>query len=148
MVTTSTTRRLPEPRRCSIADALEAVGERWSLLAVREISWGVRRFSDIAANTGAPRDILTTRLRSLEAIGVIERRRYSERPARYEYRLTEAGWALMPVLHALRQWGDDWLNDRPPVVFEHSCGADFHPRTHCRACGEAVTAGSLTPRPA
>jgi DNA-binding HxlR family transcriptional regulator len=123
------------------------VGERWSLLAVREISLGARRFSEIAANTGAPRDILTNRLRTLETLGVIGRRQYSERPPRHEYRLTEAGWALMPVLHALREWGDVWLNERPPMTFEHSCGEVFHPETHCRACGEAPRPGSLTPRP-
>jgi DNA-binding HxlR family transcriptional regulator len=137
----------PGPRRCGIADALGAVGERWSLLAVREISLGVRRFSGIAANTGAPRDILATRLRTLQALGVVHRRQYSERPARFEYLLTDAGRALMPVLHALREWGDEWLNETPPMVFDHSCGEVFHPRTHCRACGEEVRAGSLSRRP-
>ncbi|MGF7237956.1 MAG: winged helix-turn-helix transcriptional regulator [Frankia sp.] len=145
MVTEATSRDpAPQPRRCGIADALRVVGERWSLLAVREISLGVHRFSQIAVNTGAPRDILTARLRTLEGLGVVERRQYSERPPRFEYRLTDAGRALMPVLHALRQWGDDWLNDEPPMRFDHSCGDVFYPQTHCRACGEPLRPGSLT----
>jgi DNA-binding HxlR family transcriptional regulator len=94
------------PRVCSIARALELVGDRWSLLVLREINFGVRRFNDIRRNTGAPRDTLTTRLRELEEHGVIERRRYSEHPPRDEYVLTEAGNAITPVLRSLRQWGD------------------------------------------
>lgn len=95
------------PRICSIADALNVVGEKWSLLVIRELFLGVRRFNDIAANTGAPRDILTARLRRLEELGVIERQEYSERPPRYEYRLTDAGKDLRPVIMALKQWGKD-----------------------------------------
>ena len=93
------------PRRCSIAGALDVVGEKWSLLVVRELFLGVRRFNDIAANTGAPRDILTARLRRLEDVGVVVRSEYSARPPRYEYRLTRAGRDLLPVIMALRQWG-------------------------------------------
>jgi len=95
------------PRQCSIADALNVVGEKWSLLVVRELFLGCRRFNDIAANTGAPRDILTVRLRRLEELGVIERQEYSERPPRYEYQLTDAGKDLRPVIMALKQWGKD-----------------------------------------
>src|SRR3954468_24626422 len=95
----------PTPRRCSIAGALDVVGEKWSLLVIRELFLGVRRFNDIAANTGAPRDILTSRLRRLEELGVVERREYSARPPRYEYRLTQAGKDLRPVMWALKQWG-------------------------------------------
>jgi DNA-binding HxlR family transcriptional regulator len=94
------------PRVCSIADALELVGERYSLLILREISFGVHRFNDIRHNTGAPRETLAIRLRKLEEVGVISRRRYSEHPPRDEYLLTEAGEALMPVLRQLREWGE------------------------------------------
>lgn len=96
------------PRACSIADALELVGERWSLLILRELMFGVRRFNDIRVNTGAPRDTLTTRLRQLEEAGVIARHRYSERPPRDEYLLTGAGEAIGPVLRSLRQWGEKY----------------------------------------
>jgi DNA-binding HxlR family transcriptional regulator len=96
------------PRPCKIADALTIVGDRWSLLVIREIAYGVHRFNDIRANTGAPREMLTARLRKLEADGVIARRRYSERPPRDEYVLTDAGAALAPVLRSLREWGERW----------------------------------------
>jgi DNA-binding HxlR family transcriptional regulator len=96
----------PLPRACPIADALELIGDRWSILVLREISFGVTRFGDIRTNTGAPRETLTARLRKLEDGRVIERRAYSERPPRDEYVLTPAGRELAPVLRALRTWGE------------------------------------------
>src|SRR6218665_368433 len=82
------------PRECPLASALEMVGEKWSLLVLREVFYGVRRFEGIAQNTGAPRDVLTARLRKLSECGVLRRVQYSERPARSEYHLTEAGPGL------------------------------------------------------
>src|ERR1700753_3731026 len=99
-------------RPCKIADALEMIGDRWSLLVIREIVFGSRRFNEIQEHTGAPRQILTARLRKLEAGGVIVRHLYGERPDRYEYVLTEAGEALAPVLRALREWGERYAPDR------------------------------------
>ncbi|WP_446041132.1 winged helix-turn-helix transcriptional regulator [Streptomyces sp. SID1121] len=93
-------------RGCPIAAALDVVGDRWSLLVLRDLSRGVNRFNDIQANTGAPRDRLTTRLRELEGAGVITRRRYSEHPPRDEYLLTAAGEAIAPVLRELEIWGE------------------------------------------
>jgi DNA-binding HxlR family transcriptional regulator len=93
-------------RVCSIADALDVVGERYSLLILRELGFGVTRFSDIRHNTGAPRETLSIRLRKLEDAGVITRRRYSEHPPRDEYLLTDAGEALTPILRQLREWGE------------------------------------------
>src|SRR6266581_9212329 len=81
---------------------MHLVGEKWALLAVREIGFGNKRFDAIARNTGAPRDRLAARLRALEAAGVVERRRYSDHPPRYEYELTESGRDLRIVLQALR----------------------------------------------
>jgi DNA-binding HxlR family transcriptional regulator len=98
------------PRVCSIADALDLVGERYSLLILRELGFGVNRFGDIRRNTGAPRETLATRLRKLEAVGVITRRRYSEHPPRDEYVLTESGAALLPVLRQLREWGAEYAS--------------------------------------
>lgn len=100
---------LGRPRICSIADALDVVGERWTLLVLRELGFGVRRFTDIQVNTGAPRESLTLRLRKLEDAGLIERRRYSERPPRDEYFLTPAGEELGPVLAGLREWGERFI---------------------------------------
>jgi DNA-binding HxlR family transcriptional regulator len=92
-------------RPCPIAAALEVVGERWALLVVREIALGATRFSDIVAGTGAPRDRIAARLKALESAGVIARTPYRDGPVRYEYRLTESGDALLPVLDALLEWG-------------------------------------------
>ena len=96
------------PRVCGVADALELIGDRWSLLVIRELNFGVLRFNDIRKNTGAPRETLTARLRKLEEGGVITRRRYSEHPPRDEYLLTDAGKQLAPILGALREWGEQY----------------------------------------
>jgi DNA-binding HxlR family transcriptional regulator len=126
---------------------MNLVGEKWSLLAVREIAFGNRRFDAIARNTGAPRDRLTARLRALEAGGVIARRQYSEHPPRYEYVLTQAGKELRSVLTALRAWGDKWAIDAPPPsVFDHTCGHELDPAVVCRHCGTEVDPGDLTLR--
>jgi DNA-binding HxlR family transcriptional regulator len=127
-----------------VAATLAVIGEKWALLAVREVSFGNRRFDAIARNTGAPRDILTTRLRALEAAGVLERRPYQERPPRFEYHLTEQGRDLMPVLHTLAAWGDRWLADEPPVVFAHG-DHRLDVAVMCRRCGEEVAPGSVHP---
>ncbi|WUH91730.1 helix-turn-helix transcriptional regulator [Streptomyces sp. NBC_00433] len=137
---------MPEtkPRACPIAESLDLVGERWALLVLREVFMGVRRFADIQANTGAPRDVLTKRLRSLEAGGVLERRPYLERPPRSEYHLTPAGQALEPVLIGLREWGMRYLPDPPPAPrFIHTCGADVVTRVVCGECGEPLEGGGL-----
>src|SRR6059058_4259450 len=107
-------------RPCPIAASLELVGERWSLLVVREVSLGNHRFSEIAQGTGAPRDRLSARLSALVAAGVLERRPYSTSPARSGYHLTAAGWDLMPVLHGLLHWGNRWLAEEPPVTLRHA----------------------------
>ena len=114
-----------------MAAALNLIGEKWSLLAVREISFGNKRFDQIARNTGAPRDRLTARLRALEAAGVVRRRRYSQHPPRYEYELTEAGRELRVVLQS------------PPAVFTHSCGHDLDTAMICRHCGAELSTGDV-----
>ncbi|MFJ9696882.1 winged helix-turn-helix transcriptional regulator [Kitasatospora sp. NPDC101183] len=134
-------------RPCSMAAALQVVGEKWALLAVRELFFGNHRFDRIARNTGAPRDRLTARLRALEEAGVVERRLYSERPPRYEYHLTEAGRDLAPVAQALRTWGDRWLVPESPVTFTHEPeGGEPHPYEPvlvCRTCGQRARRGEL-----
>ena len=133
-------------RPCSVAAALNLIGEKWTLLAVREIAFGNKRFDAIARNTGAPRDRLAARLRTLEAAGVVERRLYSEHPPRYEYELTQAGQELRPVLTVLRGWGDRWAVDSPPTAFEHSCGHDLDPEVICRHCGVEIVPEELRVR--
>jgi DNA-binding HxlR family transcriptional regulator len=134
------------PRPCSAAAALGVIGEKWSLLVVRELAFGVHRFDAIARNTGAPRDILTNRLRRLEAAGVLEKRQYQERPVRFGYHLTQAGHELRPVLLSLAQWGDRWAVDAPATTFVHECGAELELVHTCRACGGEVTGRDLQAR--
>lgn len=103
-------------RPCPIAAALEVVGDRWSLLIVREIGLGSHRFTDIQRGTGAPRDRLTARLKALVDNGILTKEGYSDAPPRYAYRLTDAGRALSPVLKALYGWGDRWASDPQRTV--------------------------------
>jgi len=132
-----------EPRVCSIARTLDIVGEKWALLALREVFLGDRRFDEMVRRTGAPRDTLAARLRTLTAAGVLERRPYSEHPARFEYHLTAAGRDLYPVIATLMRWGDKYLagQEGPPLVLEHSCGHHLVPELICQACGEPLRAG-------
>lgn len=103
-----------EGQICSIARGLELVGERWTLLVVREIFHGRRKFSEMQRSLGVARNVLTARLQRMVDEGILERRPYSERPERYEYRLTRKGVDLQIALAGLRQWGDRYLSDRPP----------------------------------
>ncbi|WP_307786212.1 helix-turn-helix domain-containing protein [Rathayibacter sp. SD072] len=133
------------PRACPIAAGLEVLGERWSLLVLREIAFGEHRFDRIRAFTGAPRDVLTARLRTLEGHGVIERVAYSERPPRFEYRFTEAGRDAVPVLIALASWGERWARGPSAVQpYRHRCGARLDPVLHCAECGERMDADSVS----
>ena len=124
-------------RPCSAAAALELVGDRWSLLIVREVLFGNHRFSTFVQNTGAPRDRLAARLKALVEAGVLERQQYSDAPPRWEYHLTAAGRALGPVLQTLREWGDAWaVTDRPANVLHR--GHELSSTLVCRTCGEPV----------
>ena len=125
-------------RPCPLAAAMEILGERWSLLVIRELGYGVHRFARIAAYTGAARDILADRLRKLETAGIVERRQYSEHPPRYEYHLTRAGRELGPVLLTLDQWGETWAAEGR-VTRRHDCGHELAVDVVCRHCGKPVT---------
>jgi DNA-binding HxlR family transcriptional regulator len=135
---------MSEVRPCAITDALDLIGERWTLLIVRELFWENRRFSGIAERTGAPSDILSARLKRLVEEDIVERRPYSERPPRDEYYLTDKGRALLPVLMAIQEWGLANV-ERDPTLPEtmhlqhHDHG--LHPVSHftCAICGETVS---------
>ena len=129
-----------EPRPCSIARTLDIVGEKWALLAIREVFLGNRRFDEMVRQTGAPRDTLAARLRTLTGAGILERRPYSEHPARFEYYLTDAGRDLYPVIVTLMRWGDQYLagDDGPPQVILHHCGHELTAQVICQACGEPL----------
>ena len=137
------TEQPPGVRPCSIAAALEILGERWALLAVRELDSGVHTFARIAAYTGASRDMLADRLRKLEGAGIVERRLYSAHPPRYEYHLTQAGQELFPVMLALREWGDKWAVESPSIATRRACGHRLEVERVCRHCGEPVTRESV-----
>jgi DNA-binding HxlR family transcriptional regulator len=105
-----------EGQNCSIARALEVVGERWSLLIIRDVFLGLHRFDELQASLGIARNVLADRLNRLVEEGILERVRYSERPERFEYRLTDKGSELDVALAGLRQWGDKHLSEKPPRV--------------------------------
>jgi DNA-binding HxlR family transcriptional regulator len=144
---TVTSASAAHPRPCSVARTLEIVGEKWALLAVREVFLGNRRFDEMVRRTGAPRDTLAARLRTLVGSGILERRKYSEHPARYEYLLTDAGRELYPVILTLMRWGDRHLasDDGPPLVLRHRCGHRLVAQVVCEACGEPVDARDNRP---
>jgi len=136
--------------RCSLARGLELIGDWWSPLIVRDLYLEITRFDELVENLGISRNLLTRRLKSLVANGVIERYAYQPTPARYAYRLTEAGRDLVPAILALTAWGDRWARPREgsPMLFVHeSCGHRFTPTVVCSACGEAVTAETVKPVP-
>lgn len=94
--------------RCSIAAALELIGDRWAVLVVRDLAFGLGRYADLRASTGIPPATLAARLQQLQAAGIVAASRYQDRPPRDEYRLTAKGRDLWMVLLALREWGDRW----------------------------------------
>ncbi|TMK88849.1 MAG: helix-turn-helix transcriptional regulator [Actinobacteria bacterium] len=131
---------------CSVAQALSVVGDRWTLLILRDAFMRVRRFEDFQERTGAPRPLLADRLKTLVDEGVLEKRLYSERPDRFEYRLTEKGLDLWPVLVSLLRWGDKWATGSagPPVEVRHkACGHVVHPELACPDCGGWLTATDM-----
>ncbi len=109
-------RRDYEGQVCSIARALEIVGDRWTLLIIRDVALGSRRFDDLLDGLGIASNVLTDRLNRLVAEGMLDRVRYSDRPERFEYRLTEKGRELGLALLALMQWGDRYVSDEPPRI--------------------------------
>jgi DNA-binding HxlR family transcriptional regulator len=134
---------------CSIGRAMEVLGERWTLLILRECFYGVRRFSVMQRNLGIARNILSTRLQLLVRTGILERRRYQEEPARHEYKLTEKGLALYPAVVAIMRWGDEHLCEgAAPVVLRHSCGHSADPVMVCAHCRAELDPHAVTPEPA
>jgi DNA-binding HxlR family transcriptional regulator len=128
---------------CSIARTLEVLGERWTLLVIRDVFNGRRRFDQIQENLGVARNVLSARLARLVDEGILEKRPYQERPPRYEYFLTEKGLDLWPVMITLLHWGDRHLaeDDGPPMLIRHkNCGGLVDDRGTCAECGQRLTA--------
>jgi DNA-binding HxlR family transcriptional regulator len=130
-----------ENQTCSLAAALDVIGERWSLLIVRDVFLGLRRFDEIQAELGIARNVLQTRLTRLVEQGVLEKRLYSEHPPRFEYRLTDKGLDLWPSMVALMQWGNRYgAPDGPPVLLEHrGCGGVVDEHRTCETCGARLS---------
>ncbi len=134
---------------CSIAATLDIIGDRWSLLILRDVFRGARRFSEIQADLGIAKNLLSDRLTSLVGHEVLERVPYQERPVRYEYRLTAKGADLSTALIALMGWGDRWYaaEGAPTVLVHESCGEPLEQTVRCPQCDESVSPGAIRSRP-
>lgn len=133
---------------CSVARALDAVGDPWTGLILRDLSLGITRFDTIQRNLGISRKLLSQRLQRMAEHGIVERVPYQDNPPRYDYRLTEKGDDLGPVLLALKAWGDRWAagEDGIPMLFRHDrCGNDIALVPVCPVCEEVVQRGDVTP---
>jgi DNA-binding HxlR family transcriptional regulator len=134
-----------EDFRCSLARALEAVGDWWSPLIVRDLAVGVRRFDELVEDLGISRNLLTDRLSTLIEHGIVERRALDDHATRVEYVLTESGFELLSILMTLTAWGDKWrpLKSGPPIEFRHH-GHRCEPVVSCRTCHEPVDGAEVT----
>ena len=135
-----------QTQTCSIARALEIVGERWTLLILRNVFLGWRRFDEQQRQLGVARNVLASRLQRLLDEQILERRPYGERPIRYEYHLTEKGRALWPVLVELLQWGDRYAPEPqgPPRIFRHKqCGGLMGAHCICERCGQRLDSADV-----
>jgi DNA-binding HxlR family transcriptional regulator len=127
---------------CSVARTLGIVGDKWTLLVLRDAFYGVRRFEDFARDLGIARNVLTSRLTRLVDAGVLIRRQYEEHPPRFEYRLTAKGRDLLPVLLTMMRWGDTWAgpDDEAPIDLLHdACSNSTHAVITCEHCGDELT---------
>lgn len=126
---------------CPVASTLEVIGERWTLLVIRDIFLGIRRFEDIQRDLGVARNVLQDRLEGLVEHGIVVKRPYQDRPVRSEYRLTDKGADLWPVLVALLQWGDRHAiaGERPMVLRHRGCDGELDDRRRCTVCGADVS---------
>lgn len=135
---------------CSLARTLAVIGDRWTMLVLREAFLRVRRFDDFQKSLGIARRVLAARLKLLVEQGVLEKVAYETRPPRYEYRLTEKGRGLYPALVALVHWGDAHYAGKkgPPVLHRHlTCGHDFRSVMTCSECGEKIDPRQVAVRP-
>jgi DNA-binding HxlR family transcriptional regulator len=134
---------------CSIARALEIMGDRWTILILRDAFRGIRRFDDFRRDLEIARPVLADRLRRLVEAGVMVKVAYQDRPRRYEYRLTRMGIELSPALVALMRWGDRWLSDGlPPTVLVHEpCGHELDQAFWCPTCRQTFSPSAIASRP-
>ena len=140
---------IEDERQCSIQRSLDVLGDRWTILIMRDAFRGIRRFDELRSDLDIASPVLTDRLHRLVDAGVLVKRQYCERPPRFEYRLTEKGAALSPTLVALMRWGDDWLSDGgPPTVLVHdACGQPLDQTFVCWHCDETFSPTAIASRP-
>jgi len=140
---------LPAGTDCSIQRTLDVIGDRWTLLILRDVFRGVRRFSQIQHDLGIAKNLLTDRLAALVEAEVVEKVPYQDRPVRHEYRLTEKGRALSPALVALMRWGDVWCGDgdAPTELVHHECDTRLELQPWCTTCNEPVLPTQISSRP-
>ena len=134
---------------CSIARTAAVIGDAWSLLILREAFFGRRRFGDFVEHTGAQPSVVSTHLKRLVDAGILDRREYQQNPVRHEYRLTQMGKDLQPVMLALMKWGDTHLAGAAgaPIVNTHTdCGHDADPTMVCGHCSEPITTRNIRSR--
>ncbi|MED5541005.1 MAG: helix-turn-helix domain-containing protein [Actinomycetota bacterium] len=142
--------KIPERRDgCSIQGTLDVIGDRWTLLILRDLFRGVRRFSQLEDNLGIAKNLLASRLSKLVAADIVTKIPYQDKPIRHEYFLTQKGRDLSPSLVALMRWGDRWCNDRtPPTLLVHSeCGTPLNQITQCPTCDESLDPDEIRSRP-
>lgn len=135
---------------CSISRSLEVVGERWTLLVLRDVMLGRHRFDELVDSLGVTRTVLTQRLRHLTDEGVLERTAYQQRPERFAYHLTDKGRALTPVIAHLLWWGDTYYPEPggpPRVLLHRDCGGPVQPHFACGECGAELHAADITTAP-
>ena len=133
---------------CPVARSEAVVGDRWTMLVIRELFMGSHRFDEIQAQTEATPQMVAARLKKLEADGMVERRPYSQRPLRHEYHLTEKGRAFYPVILALRAWGEGWCKEPGEgfaVTYTHTlCGQAAGLGPLCESCGKPLARSEMT----
>ncbi len=129
---------------CSVARSIEIIGERWTMLILRDAFYGIRRFDDFQNSLGIARNILTSRLNSLVEAGIMRKVPYQDHPVRHEYRMTETGRELLPVITTLIAWGDKWESEDVPIVLMHEdCDHATRAKVVCAHCSEELTAFNL-----
>jgi len=142
--------RTYDDQNCSVARALEVLGDRWTLLVIRDAFLGVRRSDDFQRNLGVARNVLSDRLQRLVDEGLLERQRYQERPERFEYRLSEKGIELWPTIITLMKWGDRYYappEGAPRTVRHRDCGGEVTDHLTCGRCGARLTAREVVSEP-
>lgn len=137
-----------QDQSCAIARTLSVVGDRWTLLIIRDAFLRINRFEDFQKDLGITRHRLSDRLKKLVEAGVFDKVAYQSNPPRYEYKLSKKGLELYPILMSMARWGNDWMDEGagPPILYTHKdCGHEFQPTVSCSECHEPIDAKSVIP---